>query len=101
MKPATKAIHPGFILRVRLKILRVSISEAARALGICRTHFSDVVNGRAGISANIALRLSLSIGGSPEEWLSHQCDYDLQLARERFLGISRQVRKIGGRRDAE
>lgn len=101
MKPATKAIHPGFIIRLRLKILRVSISEAARALGVCRTHFSDVVNGHAGISANVALRLSLGLGGTPEEWLSHQSDFELQLVRERFPGISRQVKKIGGHRDAE
>jgi len=95
VKTVTKVVHPGQIIRLKLQILGVSISEAARALGISRTHFSDVVNGHAGISAGVALRLALAIGDSTaEEWLSHQMDYELHLARGQFLTISRQVRKI-------
>jgi addiction module HigA family antidote len=94
VKSVTKVVHPGQIVKSKLKVLGVSISEAARALGISRTHFSDIVNGHAGISANGALRLSLGIGGTPEEWMQHQTDYELHLARGQFLTISRQVRKI-------
>ncbi len=94
MKTVTKVVHPGQIIRLKLQILGVSISEAARALSISRTHFSDIVNGHAGISASLALRLSLGLGGAAEEWLRHQLDYELHVARGRFLAISRQVRKI-------
>jgi len=91
---ATKAIHPGQIIRLKLKILGISISKASRALGISRTHFSDIVNGQAGISASMALRLALGIGGTAEEWRLHQMNYELDLARENFLTISRQVQLI-------
>lgn len=94
MTTVSKVIHPGQIIRLKLKILGISISEAARALGISRTHFSDIVNGHAGISASVALRLSLGVGGTAEEWLLHQMDYELHLARGHFLTISRQVRQI-------
>ncbi len=94
METVTKVIHPGQIVRLKLKILGVSISDAAKALGISRTHFSDIVNGHAGISASVALRLSLGIGDTAENWLSHQMDYELHLARGQFLTISRQVRPI-------
>lgn len=95
MKSTTKTIHPGQIIRLKLQLLGVSISAAARALGINRTHFSDLVNGHIGISATVALRLSLGLGGRAEDWMQHQTDYELHLARGRFLDISRQVIKIG------
>lgn len=90
----SKVTHPGQIIRLKLKTLGVSISEASKALGISRTHFSDIVNGHAGISASVALRLSLGIGGTAEEWFNHQMDYELHLARGQFLMVSRQVRQI-------
>jgi addiction module HigA family antidote len=94
VKSISKVIHPGQIVRLKLQILGVSISAAARALGINRTHFSDLVNGHVGISPTVALRLSLGIGGRAEDWMEHQTDYELHLARGRFLAISRQVQKI-------
>jgi len=94
VKTVTQVIHPGQIIRLKLKIMGVSISEAAKALGISRTHFSDIVNGHAGISASVALRLALGIGDTAENWLSHQMDYELHVARGQFLTISRQVRSI-------
>jgi len=95
MKTITKVPHPGQIIKRKLENLDVSISAAARALDLSRTHFSDVVNGHAGLSAGVALRLSLAIGDTTaEEWLQHQMDYELHLARGQFLKISRHVRKI-------
>lgn len=94
MKIVTRVHHPGQILRRKLDDLGVSISAAARALDLSRAHFSDVVNGHAGISAGVALRLQLAIGGRAEEWMQRQMDYELHLARGQFLTISRQVRKI-------
>ena len=97
VKSTTKAIHPGQIVRLKLQILGVSISSAARAIGINRSHFSDLVNGHIGISPTIALRLSLGLGGRAEEWMEYQTDYELHLARGRFLAISHQVQKIDNR----
>ncbi len=94
MKQVTKVIHPGQIIRLKLQILGVSISAAARSLGIHRTHFSDLVNGHVGISPTVALRLSLGLGGSAEDWMQHQTDYELHLARGRFLALSRQVQRV-------
>lgn len=96
MNSTNKAIHPGQIIRLKLKLLRVSISAAARALGTNRTHFSDLVNGHIGISPTMALRLSLSLGGRAEDWMQHQINYELHRARGQFLAISRQVKKIDG-----
>lgn len=101
MKSVTRPVHPGQIIRQKLQTLGVSISAAARTLGINRTNFSDLVNGHAGISARVALRLSAGLGGTPEEWMQHQTDYELHLARGRIRAISRQVRKIEGRHDAQ
>ncbi|HUX62237.1 HigA family addiction module antitoxin [Sulfuricella sp.] len=97
MNAPTKAIHPGQIIRLKLKILGVSISAAATSLGINRTHFSDLINGRIGISPTMALRLSIGLGGSAEDWMEHQTDFELHLARGRFLAISRQVQKLSAR----
>ena len=99
MKSVTRPVHPGQIIRQKLQTLGVSISAAARALGLSRTHFSDVVNGHAGISAGVALRLQLAIGGTAEEWMQRQMDYELHLARGQFLKVSRQVQKIKGWHD--
>lgn len=64
VKSTTKTIHPGQIIRLKLQLLGVSISAAARSLRINRTHFSDLVNGHVGISATVAMRLSLGLGVS-------------------------------------
>ncbi|HKX30080.1 MAG TPA: HigA family addiction module antitoxin [Blastocatellia bacterium] len=50
---------------------------AAKILGLSRKHLSDVLHGRAGITPETALRISLAFGTSPESWLDHQRDYDL------------------------
>lgn len=100
MKSTTKTIHPGQIIRLKLQLLGVSISAAARALGINRTHFSDLVNGHIGISPTVALRLSLCLGNRAEDWMRYQTDYELHRARGQFLAISRQVKQIDGSRAA-
>ncbi len=70
--------HPGEILRdTVLGESGISVSEFARKLGVSRVALSRVVNGRAAISADMALRLSASLGGSAESWLRMQSAYDL------------------------
>lgn len=68
--------HPGELLREYLPE-GMSVGEAADRLGVSRQAFSALLNGRAGVSAEMALRLSRALGTSPEMWLSMQVAYDL------------------------
>ncbi len=70
--------HPGEVLReLCLEPLGLTVTEAAAALGVSRKTLSAILNGRAGISPEMAVRLSLAFGTSPEVWLNHQMRYDL------------------------
>lgn len=68
--------HPGEVLREFLPD-GVTVTEAARRLGVTRQALSALLNGRAGVSADMALRLSQALGTSAEMWLSMQVAYDL------------------------
>jgi addiction module HigA family antidote len=75
--------HPGEIIReFCLEALHISVTEAARALGVTRKTFSAILNGRAGISPEMALRLSKVFGRTPEGWLRLQLQYDLWNTRQ-------------------
>ena len=77
--------HPGHVLQdTVLADGRISVSEFARSLGVSRVALSRVVNGRAAVSADMALRLAAALGGSAESWLQMQAAYDLwQAAKKR------------------
>lgn len=75
--------HPGEILReFCLEPLGLTISEAARALGVSRKTLSSIVNGRQGISAEMAVRLSIAFDTTAESWLNQQVQYDLWQAEQ-------------------
>ena len=75
--------HPGEIVRKDcLEPLNLTVTEAAEGLGVSRQTLSELVNGRRGISPNMAIRLSKAFGGSPESWLTQQMQYDLRQAEE-------------------
>ena len=81
--PMHDPCHPGEIVRYEcLEPLGLSITRAARGLGISRQKSSDVVNGRASISAEMAIRLSMAFGSTPETWLGMQAAYDLRQAQD-------------------
>ena len=70
--------HPGEIIReFCVEGLCLTITDAAKALGVTRKTLSALLNGRAGISPEMALRLSSVFGRSPESWLKLQLQYDL------------------------
>ena len=74
--------HPGGIVRRQcLAPLGLSVTCAARCLGITREALSDLVNKRASVSADMAIRLSKAFGSTPETWLGLQMAYDLWQAR--------------------
>ncbi|GAB7027740.1 HigA family addiction module antitoxin [Geotalea toluenoxydans] len=77
--------HPGEIIReLCLKPLDISVSEAARALGVSRKALSELLNGHTGISPEMALRLSIAFDTTPESWLAQQMQYDLWKARLKY-----------------
>lgn len=73
--------HPGTILKDYLK--GISVTAAALHLGVTRAALSRILNGSAGISAEMALRLSEALGTSPELWIGMQSQYDLSQASKR------------------
>ena len=76
--------HPGEVLRDYLG--GVSITHAAKHLGVTRAALSRILNGSAGISAEMALRLSEALGTSPELWIGMQAQHDLWQASKRRRG---------------
>jgi addiction module HigA family antidote len=77
-------IHPGDIIKHHHLIpLRLSVTEFARLLGISRKTASGIINGKASITPNMALRLSRAFNTTPDLWLNLQVKYDLwHAARE-------------------
>ena len=75
--------HPGEVLRsLCLEPLGLSVTAAAKALGVSRKTLSTVLNGRAGISPEMAIRLSIAFDTSAESWLQQQLHYDLWQAEQ-------------------
>lgn len=73
--------HPGLVLREYLGDL--TVTEAAARLGVTRAALSRILNGSAGISADMALRLRDALGTSAELWLNMQSNYDLWQAEQK------------------
>ena len=85
--------HPGEILReLCIEPLRLSITETAEALGITRKTLSSILNGRSGISPEMAVRLSIAFGTSSESWLNQQSQCDLWAAEKKRKEL--KVRKL-------
>jgi addiction module HigA family antidote len=86
--PMKMAPHPGRSIRnACLEPLGLTVTAAAKALGITRAALSNIINGHAGISPEMAIRLSKAFGGIPETWLRMQLAYDL-------AQVSKQADKI-------
>jgi antitoxin HigA-1 len=76
--------HPGEVLKsLCLEPLNLTVTDAARSLGVSRKTLSNILNGRAGISPEMAIRLSLAFDTSAESWLNQQLQYDLWHAEKR------------------
>jgi addiction module HigA family antidote len=75
--------HPGEVLKeLCLEPLGISVTDAANALGVSRKTLSSILNGRAGISPEMAVRLSIAFDTSSESWLNQQSQYDLWQAEQ-------------------
>jgi antitoxin HigA-1 len=76
--PMKNPPHPGLHVRHDcLDALGLSVTEGAKVLGVTRQALNNLVNGKSGISPEMAIRLSKAFGGSPAVWLKMQMDYDL------------------------
>lgn len=70
--------HPGRIVRQEcIEPLGLTVTAAAKGLGVTRKALSELINGRSGISPEMAIRLAKAFGSGPETWLGLQMDYDL------------------------
>lgn len=75
--------HPGEVLKeLCLEPLELSVTAAAKALGVSRKTLSTILNGHAGISPEMAVRLSIAFGTSSESWMNQQAQYDLWQAEQ-------------------
>jgi antitoxin HigA-1 len=92
--------HPGEILREDcLRPLRLTVTAAAKGLGVSRGSLSELLNGHNGISADMAIRLEKAGFGSAESWLRNQLSHDLWRARRRAKAI--KVKRFPTREAAE
>lgn len=95
--------HPGETLREDVfPALGLSVTDAARELGVTRVALSRVLNGRASISPEMALRLErwlgVEHGGRADVWLHMQAAHDLWAAERKAIAALRKIRPIGGGR---
>jgi len=75
--------HPGEIIKeLCIKPLDLTVTDAATALGISRKTLSNILNGHAGISPEMAVRLSIAFNTTSESWLNQQLQYDLWFAEK-------------------
>ena len=76
-------LHPGEVIKkLCLEPLGLTVTEAAKALGVSRKTLSSILNGRTGISPEMAIRLSIAFNTTAESWLNQQVQYDLWQAEQ-------------------
>jgi antitoxin HigA-1 len=82
--------YPGQSIKCDcLDPLGLSVTEGAKVLGVTRQALSNVINGKSGISAEMAIRLSKAFGGSAEVWLRMQTAYDLAQAKKKKIDVQK------------
>ena len=88
--PMKNPPHPGGLVRdMCLEPLKLSVTAAAEALGVTRQALNNLVNGKAGISPEMAIRLSKAFGSTPEFWLRLQAAYDLAHIEQQKIRVER------------
>jgi len=87
--------HPGEVLKeLYLQDKNLNITQAAKFLGVTRENLSSIVNGRTGISPEMALRLSKAFKTDAEMWLNIQKDYDLWQAEQKAEDLLKEVEVV-------
>src|SRR5580700_3120270 len=81
--PMRNPPHPGLSVRLNcLEAFGLSVTQGAKVLGVSRTTLSRLINGQAGISPDMAIRLAKAFGATPDIWIRMQAAYDLAQARQ-------------------
>jgi addiction module HigA family antidote len=81
--PMKTPVHPGRVVRFDcLEPLGLSVTAGSKVLGVSRQALNNIVNGKSGISPEMAIRLTKAFGGTEETWLQMQLAYDLAAARK-------------------
>ena len=81
--PMKKPAHPGILIKDNIDTLGISVTEFAFKLGVSRQIVSKIINRRAGISTEMALKLGKAFSTSPDVWLGMQIQYDLAQAKQK------------------
>jgi addiction module HigA family antidote len=84
--------HPGELIGDNLEELGISITDAARGLGITRQQLHNLIAGRSAITPEMAVRLEQALGSTADTWLRMQMNYDLAQVRKRPI----KVRRLAG-----
>lgn len=74
-------LHPGLVIRESLEDLGMSISDAAKGLGISRQQLHNLIAGRSALGPEVAIRLEMALGSSADNWLRMQAAHDLAQIR--------------------
>ena len=76
--------HPGEVIReLCIEPLELTVTDAAKALGVTRKALSELLNGHSRISPEMAIRLSIAFNTSAESWINQQAKYDLWIAEKK------------------
>ncbi|GJQ57410.1 MAG: addiction module antidote protein, HigA family [Candidatus Scalindua sp. AMX11] len=87
--PMKYPVHPGIIIKHDcMDALKLNVTNAAKILGVSRTALSRVINGKASISPEMAIRVSKAFGSTPEHWLRMQLAYDVSQMRNKVNTIN-------------
>jgi addiction module HigA family antidote len=81
--------HPGELIGDSLEELGISITDAARGLGITRQQLHNLIAGRSGITPEMAVKLEQALGSTADTWLRMQMNYDLAQVRKRAIKVKR------------
>ena len=90
--PMKNPSHPGNLIKAEIDELGITVIDAARALGISRQQLHAVIAGRAGVTAEMAVRLEKALGSTADTWLRMQMNYDLaQIRKAGAIDVKRLV----------
>lgn len=87
--------HPGEVLRDGVfNGTGITVTDFARRIGVTRVTLSNVLNGRNGVSADMAVRLTAALGGSAESWLHMQAQYDLAASEKALRKVVAKIEPL-------
>jgi addiction module HigA family antidote len=94
--PMKSPVHPGRIVKGAIDALGLSVTDAAAVLNVARPTLSNLVNGKSGLSPEMAVRLSKAVGSTPGFWLRLQTNYELAQVEQRADAIEvNPIRRAG------